>query len=200
MYEEMLDEEEEEASDAESEDVLKSPGRTIGEAKKVRHSQLIKVTRAVTSGTYVDIERAENTLRRLEAFLLHSYHPDPSITDPDPKREMKTDVLFQMAGCPFTDAMEIYLRRRDAAFKTKNLRRREILKVIISGTDVVDTLCGYLQSRIDANDQLLFKILLVTMNLLTVLGEYVFKNRKSIEDIIYYDVGSGGGTSNATSV
>merc|ERR1719487_2139229 len=72
--------------------------------------------------TNSDIIMAEETLIALEALLTHTFtheHAHKNVAS------LKTDFLFQMAGCPFDDFVQIYIRDREAALKAGHHERRE---------------------------------------------------------------------------
>jgi len=126
------------------------------------------------SGVAVDTEMCKDTLRALEALLQREFKDDNG------NIIARADALFQMAGCPFNEFLSIYIRDRDQALTATDRPRRHIVKATSRAVDMVDCLCGYLQDRIDNNDQLLFKLFLLLMNAATCLGQFVYYDHISI--------------------
>lgn len=116
-----------------------------------------------------DIGMAKDTLRGLEALLAHRFKHKSG-------KPVRTDELFQMAGCPFDDFLEIYLRDRDCALKEDGRHtRRETVEVTVRAIDMIEVMCGYLESRIDANDQMLFKVFLFVVNIVSCVSQFVYE-------------------------
>jgi hypothetical protein len=117
----------------------------------------------------LDIGMAKDTLRGLEALLAHRFEHKSG-------KPVRTDELFQMAGCPFDDFLEIYIRDRNCALKEDGRhQRRETVEVMVRAIDMIEVMCGYLESRIDANDQMLFKVFLFVVNIVSCVSQFVYE-------------------------
>jgi len=172
LFEEMLDEEDEALDEIDANRT--SAHEHVPEHAKTAARQRHTVSCKVTSGTYHDLSKAEDTLRDLEALLQMAFTEKTGPLTYQSESTVSTDKLFLMAGCPFEKFVEIYIRDRDKAFASRDHRRRDILKVVLRASDMVDVLCGYLSSKIDQNDQLLFKLALMFVNLVSVMGQLIW--------------------------
>lgn len=128
------------------------------------------------SGIAVDTLMAKDALRSLEALLVHSFTDNKGTS-------VRADELFQMAGVPFDDFVKIYVRDRNIALTCDIRHRREVVKIVARGIDMVDCLCLYLQCRIDANDQLLFKLFLLVVNVVTMVSTFIYEDMIKMKPI-----------------
>jgi len=138
----------------------------------------LAVKRRVTMGTEADKANCADTLRRFESLLKHEF---THLTHYERQKNKKgltvrTDEFFMMAGCPFDAFVEIYIRDRDIAFRASEHKRRETLNLLLRATNMVDILCGYLQNKIDANDQLFFKLFLLVVNVVTCAAQFAYND------------------------
>jgi len=115
-----------------------------------------------------DTIKATDTLRCFEALLYHEFACENGQT-------MRTDQLLQMSGVPFDTFLSVYMRDRDSALNTTKHCRREIVQVCARGIDMLQHLCGYLETRIDANEQLWFRMFMILTQLLSVVVTYTYE-------------------------
>ena len=116
----------------------------------------------------VDIWLAQRHLARLEHALAITWTADG----------LTNSALFEMASCPLHQYMSAYIADRDDALERTDLveKREELVKCTSRGVAGLEVLCSHLEDRIVANDQLLFKFLLMTVNLLTCLGQFLYND------------------------
>merc|ERR1711879_231273 len=89
-----------------------------------------------------------------------------------------TCEMLQMASCPLDVYLDNYITARDRALSEKDpaIKRYALMKVATKAAVGFEVLCNDLKLRIHANDELLFKGLLLFVNLLTCLGQYVYND------------------------
>jgi len=142
--------------------------------KQIRHeSQLL-------------IYEAEDLIRKLEGLLA---------IDSFGVLNMKVYKALQMASCPLEQFLENYITRRDDALalpsfpprtfdhhleleatkEQQMLKEKQMVKAAVRSIAQMETLFTSLRVKIDSNDQLLFKVVVVVLQAATVLGQYVFE-------------------------
>jgi len=177
--------------------ITKSKKLELMRATHLSGTQQLNVIETIADSTIpegyndVEIAAAKDGLRILESLIKREFRSSAG--------SVTTDQLFQMAGVPFDDFMLIYVRDRDDALEKEDSteRKRELIKALTKGVDGLECMCGYLQEAIDQNDQLLFKIVLMLVNLIGALGQFLYTDyvnkptwRKKIDWI--YDIVSVG--------
>jgi hypothetical protein len=92
-----------------------------------------------------------------------------------------TDELMQWASCPFDEFAEQYISDRDVAMQINDPaeRRVELCKATLKGVARFELLCHILNDRINANDTLLFKVLVLCLQVLTTFGQYVWSHESN---------------------
>merc|ERR1712176_403867 len=118
---------------------------------------------------------AIDSLKRLEVLLCKEWTGKGLLRG----FKMGTDELLQMASCPLDEFMKQYsnyFHEREGFWKAGNPeeRRREATKAAVRATSGVDVLVNSLLDRIHQNDQLQFKLALMVINIMTVIGEYFY--------------------------
>lgn len=116
-----------------------------------------------------EILLAKDTLRLLEALLLYRFQEGQYVS-------LRGDEFLQMAGCPLDELAAAYLADRDGALniKSRDVRRRELVKAVVKGVDGFECLCQSLHQRIVENDNLIFKLLLLIINCLTCIAQFIY--------------------------
>jgi hypothetical protein len=99
LFEEMLDEEDEALDEIDANRT--SAHEHVFEHAKTAARQRHFVSCKVTSGTYHDLSKAEDTLRDLEALLQMAFTEKTGPLTYQSESTVSTDKLFLMAGCPF---------------------------------------------------------------------------------------------------
>jgi len=116
----------------------------------------------------IDIQRSLNALKKLE-HLVKEFH-----------------VQLLAANCPVNSLVKTYTQDRDEVFADVHRLtdgskiRSKLVRVLVGGISQYEILCDYYRVAIDNNDQLLFKLVLMVINMLTVLGQYIYKDRDRV--------------------
>jgi len=131
------------------------------------------------------IYECEDLIRKLEGYLL---------VDPFGVLNLKVYELLHMASCPLDQFVQGYLARRDNAlhmpcFPPDSLenacqleetrqqqmdKEKQMAKAAVRSIAQMEILFEALKVKIDTNDQLLFKLFLVAVNIATCLGQYLY--------------------------
>lgn len=90
--------------------------------------------------------------------------------------DFSTDL--RMAGCPMDQfiAHYMYYCEKVENHRGVNTEREALTALISKGVAEFEILVDYLKVKIDMNDLLLYNIVLMTTNLLTCLGQYVYND------------------------
>lgn len=87
-------------------------------------------------------------------------------------------TLAQAAACPWDVFLESYLQGRNGALNCDNKtgKRRELVLAAAKGIDGLEQLYQHLVHRIDANDMLFFKVMLLALNGVTAAAQFTWSD------------------------
>merc|ERR1712139_35429 len=85
---------------------------------------------------------------------------------------------LQMASCPLRDFMYEYIKDRDDALAREDddERHRAVVDAALKAVAGTEILLASLFDRLNANDQLLFKLILMIVNIMTCIGQYAYNH------------------------
>jgi len=85
--------------------------------------------------------------------------------------------LAKAAGCPWDAFLEGYMHGRNRALRcTTGGKRRELILAAAKGADGLEQLYQQLVSKIDANELLLFKLVLIATNGITCAAQFAWSD------------------------
>lgn len=90
---------------------------------------------------------------------------------------LRVDQLMQLAGVPYMTFVKFYISARNQAFHEKDDTKRamELVRCIMESTDYLLTMCNSLEVAVARNDDLPFKVLLVFLNCVTIMGQFLYE-------------------------
>jgi len=98
--------------------------------------------------------------------------------------ELTISEVAQASGCPWTEFLESYVKQRNTAVNywtyidgghfSKGMIRKELVKAVCKGSDGMDQIFNHIVLRIQQNDGLLFQVLLLVLNGITVVGQFAW--------------------------
>jgi len=141
--------------------------RKTGVAPRMRHSHHFQEQ----TDDDAAIALCRCTLERLESLLLRDWKLEGRLAT----HKFRTTELLSMARCPLDGFVEQYIADRDDALEREGDEemRVELTKAALKGVAGMEILCASLHDRINQNDEMLFKLLLMFVNIFGLIAKYL---------------------------
>lgn len=117
-----------------------------------------------------EMEMAHDVLRDIDDLLVLKFYCGGI--------DLSIGTLAQAAACPWDVFLESYLNGRNGALNCDNKtgKRRELVLAAAKGIDGLEQLYQHLVHRIDANDMLFFKVMLLALNGVTAAAQFTWSD------------------------
>lgn len=106
------------------------------------------------------------------------------------KGYLRVGELMRMADAPYDTMCQAYIRNRDYVLTVEDevARRYEMLLLLGRTVAYMKTLTDYTRSAIDRNDELVFRILVLCLNVVILITNFVYDREWKLQIKSLYDV------------